>query len=441
MRGFNKYSFLFLFYFYFIFSACLKTEFTEQELTSGNADFSRYVAVGNSLTQGYQNGGLHNEKGEHDNSYPAILASQMKLVSPALNFVQPQVNGSGSGHLHLAWRNNEIEVIKAYDPNLTPQENDYEAIGDDPSWVNFADKNLSYSNLGVSGIKLANLCPGGNTSANLNYFFYNVNEYARFLNWGTPSNMITYLDHIKASNATFFTCWLGNNDVLGWSTEGGDDGYEAQFNQSFYKLTDVTEFHDKYDSVLTAFTRMGAKGVCATIPDVTSIPYFNTVTLEEVDRDVWIVEGPYSNNPGNVRLATNEDLILLTAVDSLDAGEGDSPSNPLSHTLVLDKDEKTMSQNASNAYNTQIKQLAAQYGFPVADMHQFMGELKSGLVFDGVEFDARFVEGGAFSLDGVHPNNRGYAIIANKFIETINQYYGSNLPTVEVSNYQGIIFP
>jgi len=438
----NKLNFIILILIAVVITSCLKTEFDNVELNAGSANFSNYVAVGNSLTQGYQNGGLHNENGEQDNSYPAIISRQLKLFTPNLNFVQPQVNGVGSGHIYLKWRNGEIEVVKPYDTNLSPAENDPDAINDDPTWINFgSDKTIKYNNLGVSGIKLANVCPGGNTTANLNFFFYNVNEYARFLDWGTSTDMISYLDHIKNSNATFFTCWLGNNDVLGWSTEGGDDGYEPQFNESFYTLTDVTEFHDKYDSVLTAFSKMGAKGVCATIPYVTSIPYFNTVTLEELNRDIWITEGPYSASPGLVRLADEEDLILLTASDSLEVGVGFTEQKPLSHTLVLDKHEKIISQNRSDQFNTQIRILAAKHGFALVDMFEYMKELKSGLTFDGVEFDAKFIEGGAFSLDGVHPNNRGYAIIANKFIETINQFYGSNIPPVQVANYQGIIFP
>lgn len=423
----------------FLFVSCLKTEFEEFEVTSGQLDFSNYIAVGNSLTQGYQDGGLHNTNGQQNNSYPSILAQQFKLATPSLDFKQPQVTGAGSGHMHLVYRDGEIEVIKKYDAESTT--NDPEAISLDPTWLNFGDHNVKYNNLGVSGIKLAHTSGGGESDADLNYFFTYVNEYARFLNWGTVANKITYLDHVKMSNATFFTNWLGNNDVLGWSTGGGDDGYREDFNRYFYKLTDPIEFRNKYDSILTAFKNIGAKGICATIPDVTTIPYFNTVTLESVGSDVWITEGPYASNPGLIRKATEEDLLLLTAQDSLKVGIGLSQKYPLSHINVLDKDEKVLAQNRSVSYNESIKQLAAKHGFAVADMYMYLNELKSGLLFDGVDFNTKYIEGGAFSLDGVHPNTRGYAIIANKFITTINQFYGSNIPKVVVSNYKGIIFP
>ena len=40
-----------------------------------------------------------------------------------------------------------------------------------------------------------------------------------------------------------------------------------------------------------------------------------------------------------------------------------------------------------------------------------------------------------FSLDGVHPNNKGYAFVANAFLEKINQVTGSSWPTVPVDAF------
>lgn len=43
-----------------------------------------------------------------------------------------------------------------------------------------------------------------------------------------------------------------------------------------------------------------------------------------------------------------------------------------------------------------------------------------------------------FSLDGVHPNARGYAIIANEIIKVINRHYKSSLPLHHPSYFPGI---
>ena len=65
----------------------------------------------------------------------------------------------------------------------------------------------------------------------------------------------------------------------------------------------------------------------------------------------------------------------------------------------------------------------------------------SGIQYDGVKYNAKFVTGGAFSLDGVHLTGRGYAVIANEFIIAINGKYNANLPKVNPNKYSGVKFP
>ena len=40
--------------------------------------------------------------------------------------------------------------------------------------------------------------------------------------------------------------------------------------------------------------------------------------------------------------------------------------------------------------------------------------------------------GGLFSLDGLHPTNTGYAIMANRFIRTMNEHFKKNIPFADV---------
>src|ERR1700741_225278 len=79
-----------------LLSAC-KPEISTVKPSKGSADFSKYIAVGNSLTAGYADGGLYLEG--QLNSYPAIMAKQMLAVGGG-EFKQPlfstdQANGSG----------------------------------------------------------------------------------------------------------------------------------------------------------------------------------------------------------------------------------------------------------------------------------------------------------------------------------------------------------
>jgi hypothetical protein len=315
-------------------------------------------------------------------------------------------------------------------------------------WVS---NTVNYNNLGVGGMNVRNVTsvgPNQGTDGPLFHVLFGssapsalawngvqgepISPYGRFLNFGTLSNRIEYIDHIINSNATFFTNWLGNNDVMSWAKEGGDDVGGSAI------LTDLNEFRVKYDTVLDVFKTKGAQGVCATVLDITQTPFFTTITLDAIGSDVWIKEGADTTI---VRKATNEDLILLTAKDILGDGRGLIQSDPLPHTVVLDKDEITIVKNYTNNINNEIRVSAATHNYPVVDMFSFMGTLTSGVTFDGVDYSTKYIEGGAFSLDGLHPNGRGYAMIANEFIRAINANFESTLLPVRVNNYRGITFP
>ena len=429
---------------------CRKVDFDVVDRTQGTADFTHYVSLGNSLTQGYQDGGLYQEG--QALSYPSIIAKQMSFVNTNMDdFTQPMCSGNGSGYMHLEWVNNEIDVVSPTDPN---------GYTESATWADWGtnEKANKYSNLGVAGIKLINCVDLNSTDEKINHLFLNGldpffagNPYSRYLEWGgnplVPFSEppVQYLDHVKSSGATFFTCWLGNNDVLSYATSGGNEGAVdlsllGLGTVKFSGLSDPTEFHTKYDSILKALSDMGAKGIVATLPDVTSIPNLNTITISSLKEsgwaDVWITD-----MNGNVRVGTDEDLIILSASTNVENGEGSSQSNPLGKDLVLDVDEVALCQSRTAEFNNSIVTLAAKYGFAVADMNAYMTDLKSGLAFDGIDFSPKYIEGGLFSLDGVHLNPRGYAVIANKFISEINAYYGSNIPKTDIGKYRGIVFP
>ncbi len=425
----------------FLFFSCTKSEFDEYETSAGSADFSNYVSVGDSYTQGLQDGGLHNEFGQQSNSYPAIIAQQMGTP-----FIQPLVAGTGSGYMHLEYRNGKIEVIKIYDADLAY--NDPAAIAYDFSFNSWTDTTIRYNNLGVGGLNVRNVAPQNSTES-LEYHIYlgggataplawngvngqPISPYGRFLNWGDLSTPIEYVNQVKKSKATFFTNWLGINDAMSWAKSGGDEvsGSSA--------LTDHLEFREKYDSILDAFKANGAKGICATVHDITQSPFFTTITLEVLGKDVWIKEGVDTTI---IRKAVPEDLILLSAKDFLGDGVGLTQADPLPHQQVLDKDEVIVVRNYITDINNQIDASAASHGYYVLDMYAFINTFSSGVTFDGVDLSPKYIEGGAFSLDGLHPNSRGYAMIANEFIKAINLNFQSNLQTVPVGNYRGITFP
>lgn len=434
-----------------LMTSCLNSEFEPLKRTQGNADFTHYVSVGNSLTQGYQDGGLHDEYGQQNNSYPAIIARQMALVNPAMDeFIQPLVAGHGDGHRILGVDGEgELTVLSPGDPG---------GVQEDPSWPLWGDPRQKYNNLGIAGIAVWQIMARNFQEEVVNHAVLGgvgllggepLNPYSKFLDFGKdPTDFFgsgetyNYIHHIKQSGATFFTCWLGNNDVLGWSLNGGDPGEITVAGFGVLEttpLTEVDEFREKYDSALVALFQLGAKGVCATLPDVTSIPMVTTVNEAFLEEDVlWITEGA----TGNVRKKTTGDMVLLYALSDIEEnGEGLTEDNPLRHTYVLDVQEILTVQSRIDELNSVIVQLAGKYDFGLVDMHRYLNDFEDGFYMDGVEFSAKYIEGGVFSLDGVHPNTKGYAIVANFFIDAINTKYGSSIPKVNVNEFRGIVFP
>ena len=73
--------------------------------------------------------------------------------------------------------------------------------------------------------------------------------------------------------------------------------------------------------------------------------------------------------------------------------------------------------------------------------HVLLAGSASGIVTNGVNNTAAFISGNLFSLDGVHPTPRGYAIVANEMIKVINTKYGCQVPTVNPNDYRGVKFP
>lgn len=218
------------------------------------ADFSTYIAVGNSLTAGYQDNGLYRDG--QLNSYPAILAEQLKLVGGG-EFTQPlftEDQANGSGYIQLTG-------FDAQGSPVTTTVTENRAFRS-PEGL-FTKYLEPVQNLGVPGIRVADITTQGYGSAQGNPYFERI----------TPDTnpFQTYLERVAATDHTFFSLWLGNNDVLGYATSGGASTAPGN------TITPVSTFDANYSAMVSALTADGQEGVLATIPDVTGIPFFTTV--------------------------------------------------------------------------------------------------------------------------------------------------------------------
>jgi hypothetical protein len=66
-------------------------------------------------------------------------------------------------------------------------------------------------------------------------------------------------------------------------------------------------------------------------------------------------------------------------------------------------------------------------------MHAYFASLQSGIAVNGKTITTAFL-GGIFGLDGIHPTNTGYALVANQFIAALNTSLALSIPPVDVDS-------
>lgn len=434
----NK-SILFLFSLMFFYSC--KSNIEPEQASKGEADFSKYVAIGNSLTAGYADNSLY--KSGQENSYPAMLAMQFRMAGGG-DFKQPLLPGEAG------WPSPKLVLGFTSDCNgeksLSPVP--FSGADDtDGSSTNISNQG-PFNNLGIPGIRCIDyVIPG--------YGYFNPYA-ARIL-----SNPIaqTAMTVALESKPTFFSIWLGSNDVLGYATNGGEGAISGITPSD---ISPLAQFKQTYETLVEKLVAGNAKGVLINIPDIVSIPFFNTINPKGLELNtstaaqlnlaysalgITFTEG--SNYfiiqdltaPGGKRQIKEGEFLLLTIPqDSIKCGEWGSVK-PIPKQFVLTSDEVANVKSATEAFNNVIFQQAQKYNLAYMDANSYINTLQSGMFWDGVKYSVNFVTGGVFSLDGVHLTPRGYALVANEIIRMINGQYKSTIPLVEANKYPSVKFP
>lgn len=501
------------------FVACTNNDdvIVEEPVSAGTANFAKYVALGDSFAAGYSDGALfvEGQKG----AYPNVIAQQFAAAGGgAFNtpFMADNVGG-------LLLGGNVVAGQRLYFNGAAPV-----AVSGTPS-TNVATKLTGpFNNLGVPGAKSYHLVAAGyGNVAGVAGGLANP-YFVRF----SASATSTVLADAMAQSPTFFSLWIGGNDVLGYATSGGVGvNQTGNNNAGSYGSNDITDpgvFAYAYNTLITNLTANGAKGVVANLPYVSTLPYFTTVPINPLSTsvlgggDVSVGQatvsalntqlyGPLKSaltafgagdrinllsttvaNPvlirdesltnlsaqltaaftpslgattaafygavfGQARQATATDLVLLptqsvigTAPTASNSGLGIAPPSPLNKfgitfplqdAHVLIPSEVAEIKIATDAYNTSIKAIADSKGLAFVDAKALMDKLSTtGIVGNNFTMTSAYVFGGSFSLDGVHPSPRGYALIANAFIDAINLKYSSTIKKVDLGKYR-ILFP
>ena len=453
---------------------------------AGTADFSKYVAVGNSLTAGFMDNALYLEG--QQNAYPVILAERMKMVNGQAPFNFPALGaagGAGFGQF-VPGTTTPVGRLRFILPACGPNPAATKTLGLAPAPIvpgealdPYPGDKAALNNFSAPGTKIYHaLLPGyGLNPTQGNPFYW------RFASASTAS----LIGDAVAAKGTFFTYWLGSNDVLSYATTGGSGNPNPGTNPALYGPNDMTDpqvFAGVLQSSLDALFSTGAntKGAIANIPEVERIPYFQLINAGLTsggDRAVlpfnlseaqaaglnaaYARLGPlaagvnFKAGKVNYPLITTatglrhmdpakDFLTLVTPQDSLLSGPisvcnplgqraGWGITKPVPGQFVLDAAEVGFIRERVTAYNAIIQQQVSNRGdrLVLVDTNALLGSL------NGVQNN--IAPGGYFSLDGVHPNPRGQAIIANEFIKAINAKFGSTLPPVDPRLYRQNILP
>ncbi len=432
--------------------------------TSGQANFETYVALGNSLTAGFADGALYLEG--QQNSYPALLAQQFAKVGGDDNFMQPLMPAgvslgspiiTATGAVVPQKRVLKIQADCAGTVGLSPVEAGERAPYPNAFLGAAPTQQGPYNNMGVPGAKSFHLLapgygsPAGLANGTANPFF------VRFAS--SPATSV--IADAVAQNPTFFTLWIGNNDVLGYALAGGNAEAPTAENPSPNYPTNPTAFGQYIGALVQQLTANGAKGALGNIPDVSKIPYFTTVpynalvlTSEEAAgltaayaaqglTHITFTEGANGFvvlEDGVPRKLVAGELVLLTASDLVKC-EGKGSMAPLGDEYVLSAAELAIIKEHTDAYNAAIKQIADGNGLAHADFNAYLNRVSSGFMLNGVGYNSSFVTGNIFSLDGIHFTQRGAAMAANEFINVINAKYNARVPKVDETQYSTVVFP
>jgi lysophospholipase L1-like esterase len=148
-----------------------------------------------------------------------------------------------------------------------------------------------------------------------------------------------------------------------------------------------------------------------------------------------------SANDFAVRQILSDELLLLSLpLDSVKCNQM-GVLFPIRDEFVLDQSEIQVLRSKITEFNNVIISLANQYNLAAVRIDQFCSSLKTGFSYNGVSMSAKFVSGGAYSLDGLHFNAKGNALLANEFLKSINLKYKSRIPLLNANAYDATLFP
>ena len=403
-------------------------------LATGSLDASRVVAVGGGYLAGESNGALYASVQEL--SVPALF---VRHVAPGAEFVQPLISDPGLATADVTRGRFTLITRK---PLALARESRGQPL--------LADLERPYDNLAVPGALVVEAPVAESSSGSVfGNPFYDVILRGR----GTAAEQAAELD------PSLVLLWIGLQDVLLYVLRGGDPDLAPGLP------TTPGSFAAAYGAFVDQIAATTDQIVLFNIPDPTLLPVVHAVpnvVLNAATGDtvfVTVSEPVFDPVTGEqigsvqrqetVRLLSAEgplaptERVTIDAIPFLAQGIGiptaaGGTGGALPDEVILDDEELGVARTTVAAYNAEIERIAAERGLPVVDVAGLVESLATtGVVSDGVLLTSEWLFGQAFSLDGYSFTPKGYGLVTNVLIDTLNAHYGARLPHIRTADLPG----
>lgn len=437
----------------------------------------KLVTIGDSITMGIQDAGLRHDFQEH--TYGYLIARQM---GDTKYFQQPYVADPGIGIPPYKY---PFELI---DSTISAEFWPQSTLDDTETFLNAIIPLLSntgfllpYNNLGINGARLEDIhATTAVESANGNNLFFDIvlrNQLSFFENTNV-------FDHAARLAPDYIIFWIGNNDILHVVLEGaGTDGSGFTDDPPTDETVFGTLFETRLLSLLSVTQNIIVVNIPSYLPFVSTLDgivkgdpavpcVFDPASFEPIDFDetageLYIpllleetgaahvllsgaIEYLHLDDPENgTGLGIPDMNDLTTDYGSTAAAEyydtmvntyGLSPSGePLGGQYTLTDDEESTAQGYIASYNASIQSLCNTNNVTRLDISADWWHADGLDAFGGYSgLHALQAEGTTtFSLDGVHPNNLGHALIARALIDVLNSEFALGISQIDPVDYAG----
>jgi lysophospholipase L1-like esterase len=374
------------------------------------------VALGNSITAGFQSNGINDSTQRQ--SYARLLAAQMgtqyHYASLFGRGCTPPIQNGLTGELYL---------------KAPPGTCDLRAGSSVTDVLN---------NVAVPGARVLDPISGSTVASN---------ALTTFILGGK-----TQVQRALQARPTFATIWIGNNDVL----QAGLSGFLVPVpGVSPGIVSTEAQFEASYNTMIQQLTDSapGLKGVLIGVAQVAGLPSLSSggliaaspaiqAGLNKATGKTVTVD---ANCTGSTSLIDVPQLILQIRAFDPATGAGHPPyivcekntpgyPAPVGDIFVLDSQEQATLVATITGYNNYIKAKAAQIGFGYYDPNPlFAAKRQSGEIppFPDLTSPTQ-TYGKLISLDGIHPAAAGHVLIANALIGVINATYRTSLAPVQL---------